>query len=56
MRGFTKAAALLSSAVASAFVVPDTLTSDVGVEASIPRIEYRMFPNLDGGMPDANAN
>lgn len=56
MRGVKKAAALLSSVVASAFVVPDTLTSGVGLEASNPRVEYRMFPSLNGGMPDANAN
>ena len=40
MRGFTKAAALLSSTFVSAFVVPNTGPPAVDVKASDPVVQY----------------
>lgn len=44
---FTKAAALLSLSLATAFVIPDSPSSSIpssSIPSSIPQLEYRRFP------------
>lgn len=47
MRGFTKAVAFVSSAFASAFVVPVTSSSEDGVKASDPFVQYSTSSYLE---------